>query len=62
MDNRMMLLMMVACLGMAVLFYAIPSGWLGGGIGIISLAVILFACCLPMIKMMWKGGEQDGEV
>lgn len=61
MDNRMMTLMMVACVGMAVLFYAVPSGWPGGGIGIVLLAVILFACCIPMIKMMWKGDKQDGE-
>lgn len=44
--------MMLGCMGMAVLFYAIPSGWFSGGIGIVLLIVLLFACCIPMIKMM----------
>lgn len=61
MDNKMMMLMMLGCMGMAVLFYAIPAGWLSGGIGIALLALLLFACCIPMIKMMLKGGNQDGE-
>lgn len=60
MDNKMMMLMILGCMGMAVLFYAIPAGWLSGGIGIALLAVLLFACCIPMIKMMLKGGKQDG--
>ena len=58
MDNKMMMLMMLGCMGMAVLFYLIPSGWFSGGIGIVLLIVILFACCIPMIKMM-MGGKQD---
>ena len=60
MDNKMMMLMMLGCMGMAVLFYAIPSGWFSGGIGIALLIVLLFACCIPMIKMMMGGGKQDG--
>ena len=61
MDNKIMMLMMLGCMGMAVLFYAIPSGWLSGGIGFILLALLLFACCIPMIKMMMGGSKQDDE-
>jgi len=56
MDNKM-LMMMLGCIGMIVLFYAIPSGWFSGGIGIVLLLVILLACCIPMIKMMMGGGK-----
>lgn len=51
--------MMLACLGVAVLPYLIPAGWLSGGIGFALLAVILLACCLPMIKMMMTGNNQE---
>ena len=59
MDNKMMLLMMLGCMAMPLLLYAIPSGWLSGGIGIVLLIVLMFACCIPMIKMMMDGGKQD---
>ena len=59
--NKSMMFMMLACLGVVVLPYLIPAGWLSGGIGFALLAVILLACCLPMIKMMLKGKNQEGE-
>ena len=58
MDNKMMMLMMLGCMGMAVLFYVIPSGWFSDGIGILLLIMLLFACCIPMIKMM-MGTEEE---
>lgn len=54
----MMMLMMLGCMGMAVLFYVIPSGWFSDGIGILLLIMLLFACCIPMIKMM-MGTEEE---
>jgi|GEM_PF-3502068 tellurite resistance protein TehA-like permease len=67
MDNKMMMLMMLGCMGMALLFYAIPSGWLAAGIGGFSIVgiglvlVMVFACCIPMMKMMMGGSKQDDE-
>ena len=58
MDNKMMMLMMLGCMGMAALFYVIPSGWLSGGIGILLLIMLLLACCIPMVKMM-MGTEEE---
>jgi len=58
--NKSMILMMVFCLGAAFLPLLIPAGWLAGGIGFVLLGVILLACCIPMIKMMWnKQKESD---
>lgn len=57
--NKSMIFMMLACLGMVFIPYLIPTGWLSGGIGIALLALLLFACCIPMIKMMMKGSNQE---
>lgn len=57
--NKSMMLMMVVCLGAVVLPTVIPAGWMSGGIGFVLLAVILLACCLPMIKMMMTGNNQE---
>lgn len=59
--NKSMIFMMLACLGMVIIPYLIPTGWLSGGIGIALLALLLFACCIPMIKMMLKGKNQENE-
>lgn len=57
--NKSMMLMMLVCLGAVVLPTVIPAGWMSGGIGFVLLAVILLACCLPMIKMMMTGNDQE---
>ncbi len=57
--NKSMMLMMLACLGVVVLPYLIPAGWLSGGIGFVLLAVILLACCIPMIKMMMTDKQTE---
>lgn len=62
MDNKMMIIMMFGCMAMALLFSAIPSGWLTSGIIIALLVVLLFACCIPMIKMMLITDNQDDEI
>ncbi|MCW9706218.1 hypothetical protein [Fodinibius salsisoli] len=58
MDNKMMMLMMLGCMAMALLFSTVPSGWFSGGIGILLLIMLLFACCIPMVKMM-MGTEEE---
>lgn len=50
--NKSMVIMVLACLGAILLPYLFPAGLLSGGIGFVLLAVILLACCIPMIKMM----------
>jgi hypothetical protein len=61
MDSKMMFMMavmMLGCVGVSFLPAIIPAGWLGwwsGGIGFAFLAVIMLACCIPMLKMMWTG-------
>jgi ABC-type transport system involved in cytochrome c biogenesis permease component len=64
MDNKMILMvlvMMLGCVGSSFLPTIIPATWLSGGIGFALLAVILLVCCIPMLKMMWTGKDQEDE-